>query len=191
MQSYTKAATVAAGLILTAGVSGASAADVVLSSPDNLSAVAIGQTVTINVSLANLAGDSYSTLLVPTTAPNALFAIAGDPTAGAIVPTPDDFFGAAQENGPATILEDATYASSGSDITAPGVLFSFRVTADAAGTGFFGFSEAPSGFTSDFSDATLTPGNPLAVTVVPEPATAGGLAALAGLALIRRRRIGR
>ena len=192
MRSFTKAAAVAAAGLISAGT--ANAADVVLSSPNNLSAVSIGQTVTINVSLANLNGDTYSTLLVPAAAPNALFAAAGDPTAGAIVPSSDDFFGVADDMGdPSILFEDGAFESTGGDVTAPGVLFSFQVTADTAGSGFFTFSEAPSGFLSDrTTEATLTPGGPLAVTVVvPEPATAGSLLAAAGLGLLRRRRNGR
>ncbi len=161
----------------------------------NLSQLRVGDTATIEVRLSGLqSGQELDALSATVLYDSALL---GDPTiaAGAILPDPLDDpwdFLTFVQSGHA----EGSFLTFGTDtathITSDGLFFSFDVTATDVGGGTFTF---------DFTDATqfnpadpfdpiyvwVDEGEPLAFTVVPEPAALALLALAAGWLLTRRR----
>jgi hypothetical protein len=171
-----------------------------LSSPDNLSALNVGQTITINVTLSGDVSalnplDSLGVTVVDPPAPPF-----NTPTilAGSIVPDLTGFFTA-----PSTGVADATYdvlfSNSNTPITTNGVFFTAHFTATAPGTGTFHITNL-NGF-QGFNPVTVTDGTPggaltfsvaAPTSAVPEPASLllagiGGACALGGAWRARRR----
>ena len=161
----------------------------------NLSQLRVGDTATIEVRLGGLqSGQELDALSATVIYDSALL---DDPTiaAGAILPNPLDdpwdFLTFAQPG-----HAEGSFLTFGTDtaahVTSDGLFFSFDVTATDVGGGTFTF---------DFTDATqfnpddpfepiyvwVEEGEPLAFTVVPEPAALALLTLAAGWLLTRRR----
>lgn len=198
--SSTAAIAVAFTLLIVSGAARA-APVVVLSSPADLTHISPGQTITINVSLAELMDDEELALLAAgVRSPNALFEAPSTLRAGGIVPdpSPDNFQTNIDVQSPVidprvsnTIFTDAIFeaADEGEGITRNGTFFSFDLMADRPGSGEIAF---------DFADALLATGDPLnptadagvrtgvslGVTVIPlPPGVASGLLTLGLLVL--------
>ena len=158
------------------------------SDPPHLSALQVGQTVTIDVVLSGLAGGDVLELLgAEVDYSNTHFRL---PTVlpGAIIPDvtgfePDEFAGLA---GGSFDMDDTL---SGTDqITANGIFFSFDVQARRGGMGQFtvGFADA-FGLAGAIDGADA--GSPLPYTVIPEPMSA--FVVLSAVLMLGRGRRGR
>ena len=150
---------------------------VLLSSPDDLSAVPVGASVTVQVELAGLnPGQELDALATSVSFPVTFFDVPNI-SPGPIVPDP--------LNDPLDLLivedaglADVTFLTLGLDsadhITANGLFFEFTVTAQQLGTGEFGFAFGGATYFNSANpgapiDAELETGPPLPFTVVPEP----------------------
>ncbi|HEX8204351.1 MAG TPA: PEP-CTERM sorting domain-containing protein [Isosphaeraceae bacterium] len=165
-----------------------------LTSPDNLSNLAPGQTVTVNVELAGLeAGETLDSLGATIVYPASQF---GEPTAltaGSIVPEASGFLGAGGP-GLADAVYDALFATNRTPISSNGVFFTFDVIAQAAGAGQFVIDVATAQQGEDAVPIASGPGLGFQVQAIPEPSALllGGIG-VATLALYggrRRRRAG-
>jgi hypothetical protein len=149
-----------------------------LSTADDLSALGLGESVTINVDLSGLvAGDELEFLAATITFDDAVF---GTPTAinpGAVIPDVTGFFASAFP-GIADGLFDALFSTSGDPITTNGTFYSFDLTVVGTGSGVIGFDFVDAQLVADLPDPTpVDTGAALAFStvgggVIPEPASA-------------------
>jgi hypothetical protein len=166
------------GLLLLAGSLRAEPM-IQLSSPDDLSNINPGQTVTIQVGVTGLtASESIWSLDVPVTFNPSMFSTPFNLAAGSIVPPsadPNDFMGQVAPG-----LAQGTFAplNFGADVISDnGTFYSFQVTALSAGRSTFEIGSGASGTSPDAEFFTFTPGaaNSLDAVTTPEP---GSLAAV-------------
>ena len=194
----TVAALVAAGLT-SALAAPASAQTLTLSSPDDLTQIAIGQTVTVNVNLTGLGGGELSSLNASVASPGLLFDAAPPVSVGSILSSAADFLPNTDENDPGTIFNDGLYfpLDPADNITADGVFFSFGLTAVSVGGGNVNFDVDSDGLPliaatdAAGNNVALAAGNAgrgLNVRVVPEPTGFAVVMGGMGLATLRRRR---
>ena len=168
----------------------ASAVDLTLSSPDDLSMLTPGQSFTVNVNLGDLdAGTELSDLFATAVVPDSALIPPADVMPGAIVPNPGvSFIGNIDSQDPGTTFVDGVFTALTANIDSEGTFFSFMLTADSFGSGVITL-DADTATASDatFAPVDVTVGDGLAFAVVPEPATLGLLAAAPALLLRRRR----
>ncbi len=159
--------------------------------PADLSALQIGDTISIDVVLNGLAaGDELEFLGVTVGFDAPPLGTATNFTPGTIVPDPAGFVGF-DTPGIADGSFDAFFTLSGIDrITTNGTFFSFDIQAVSVGSGQIGFSFADA-LRSDFTSPGVTTGPALRFTVVPLPnqVISGGvlMALLVGGHLLRHR----
>lgn len=154
------------------GVRADSIPKLVLSSPDDLSHLIAGQTITVDVSLQDLdtsGSDGFPFLAADVTYDPSLFGDAFNINPGAIVPDPADFL---PDQG--TGLAGGAFIPFGPEvINANGLFFSFQITSLQPGSGVFDFDRsAVFPYSSDDSSLTNGFGDPLAFTVEGSVATA-------------------
>lgn len=153
-----------------------------LSSPDDLSNLTVGQTVTINVNVSNFAADDMVNLLsADVLVPASSFGVPTLPVPGAAVP---DAGGSLLVVIPGPHVASVTYDDlivPSSPMTADGVFFSFMMEVTGIGSGQIQFDpNAPPQIigTNNMGDLDVEVGDPLNFnvnsgpeTVIPEPSS--------------------
>lgn len=172
-------------LLLLLGLATPSQADLLLtlaSNPADLSALSVGQTIEIQVSLSGL-GDSgnptqLSSLTADVSFPVGIFGSPLSVTEGGIVPSPTQTFTAVSTSGTAGgIFDNIFLPSPGPVIDSNGLFFTFQVTALAAGSGVFSLAPPPGAFDELGGEIVVISGSDLPFTVVgggggiPEPSS--------------------
>lgn len=147
--------------------------------PTDLTALQVGDTITIDVVLGELAaGDELEFLGVTIGFDSPPLGTATNFTAGAIIPDPSGFVGF-DAPGVADGSFDAFFTMSGTDrITSNGIFFSFDIPAVSTGSGEIGVDFADA-LRPDFTSPGVTTSAPLPFTVIPLPSMA-----IPGIAMI-------
>lgn len=194
------AAVLAIGMLISAQ---ANAALVSLSSPDDLTNLTVGQTVTINVSITGLPASGLSALLVEFLGSPSIFTTPqeADITAGSIVPDAFGFGGGVQAAIPPTepnfVVTGGYVHAGGGPIVSDGLFYSVQLTVAGEGTGKLEIdTRTLVAYPGDEAEDELVPlgtdiGSlrvrvPGTQNPIPEPASLS-MAALAAVGLLARR----
>lgn len=176
-------------LLLLTLATGQASADfaLLLSSPDNLSDLKVGQQVTLQVSLSGASSANFLDSLTTDVAfPSGTFSIS-QISPGAIVPDTTGFQSGFNNSSGSGSYDDL-FANSGSPITSNGAFFSIRATAAMAGTGTVTLANqiAFQGF-NQITPSDDTPGGGLSFDISPSsavPAPPGLVLASSGATLL-------
>jgi hypothetical protein len=170
-------------LLLLLGLATPSQADLLLtlaSNPADLSALSVGQTIEIQVSLSGLGDGGNPTQLSALTAdvsfPVGIFGSPLSVTEGGIVPSPALSFTPVSTSGTAGgVFDNIFLPVPGPVIDSTGLFFKFQVTALAAGSGVFSLAPPPGAFDELGGAIVVISGSDLPFTVVggaiPEPSS--------------------
>ncbi len=181
---------IVAFLILTFNSVSHAALVLSLSSPNGLSSLRVGDTITIEASLTGLnAGEELDSLTATTSLVPSIFAKPNPPVAGPIIPNASDFIPVISVG----IADGAFFMSAGPNgIVSNGVFYSFSVKVLGHGSGVIVLDSGSlsAEFVGQAAPVFPTAAGGLAYNVVPEPTTAVIMSCFAVTAFVFPRRRG-